>query len=127
MDRMLAGVDGPAMLEGWIFGGIVTQHVELQHCPGLKVSAGGEDLDLDRHDFIGPHRLALPMGVPGASRSASLDVLGHDAAKYPAFKHGRTVNAGEHSIHAGGRYPAMLLTPFSRGGWMPTRSALGGA
>ncbi len=52
-----------------------------------------------------------------------LDVLGHDAAKYPAFKHGRTVNAGEHSIHAGGRYPAMLLTPFSRGGWMPARSA----
>jgi len=48
-----------------------------------------------------------------------LDVLGHDAAKYPAFKHGRTVNAGEHSIHAGGRYPAMLLTPFSSGGWMP--------
>src|SRR5712691_4878475 len=74
MDRMLAGVDGPAMLEGWIFGSIVTQHVKLQHRPGLKVGAGGEDLDLDRHDFIGPHRLALPMGVPGAPRSASLVV-----------------------------------------------------
>jgi len=40
-----------------------------------------------------------------------LDVLGHDAAKYPAFKHARTSNRGDHSIYAGGHYPSMLLTP----------------
>lgn len=47
-----------------------------------------------------------------AGTSLRLDVLGHDADRYPAFKHGRSVNAGEHSIYAGGRYPSALLTPF---------------
>jgi uncharacterized protein len=47
-----------------------------------------------------------------AGSSLRLDVLGHDAAKYPAFKHGRSVNSGEHSVHAGGRYLSVLLTPF---------------
>jgi uncharacterized protein len=41
-----------------------------------------------------------------------VEVLGHDAARYPAFKHGRSVNRGTHSIHSGGRYPSALLTPF---------------
>jgi predicted acyl esterase len=41
-----------------------------------------------------------------------VEVLGHDAARYPAFKHGRSVNRGTHSIHTGGRYPSALLTPF---------------
>ena len=41
-----------------------------------------------------------------------VEVLGHDAARYPAFKHGRSVNRGTHSIYAGGRYPSALLTPF---------------
>ena len=41
-----------------------------------------------------------------------VEVLGHDAAKYPAFKHGRSVNRGTHAIHTGGRYPSALLAPF---------------
>jgi predicted acyl esterase len=41
-----------------------------------------------------------------------VEVLGHDAARYPAFSHGRSVNRGTHSIHTGGRYPSALLTPF---------------
>ena len=48
-----------------------------------------------------------------AGASMRLDVLGHDAATYPAFKHGRSVNRGVHTVHAGGRYPSMLLTPFA--------------
>lgn len=47
-----------------------------------------------------------------AGARLQLDVLGHDAARYPAFKHGRSVNRGEHAIHTGGRYPSVLLTPF---------------
>jgi uncharacterized protein len=47
-----------------------------------------------------------------AGASMRLDVLGHDAAKYPAFRHGRSVNRGEHAVHAGGSYPSVLLTPF---------------
>jgi uncharacterized protein len=41
-----------------------------------------------------------------------VEVLGHDAARYPAFKHGRSVNRGTHSIYTGGRYPSALLMPF---------------
>jgi predicted acyl esterase len=41
-----------------------------------------------------------------------VEVLGHDAARYPAFSHGRSVNRGTHSIHTGGRYSSVLLTPF---------------
>lgn len=41
-----------------------------------------------------------------------VEVLGHDAARYPAFKHGRNINRGTHTIHTGGQYPSLLLTPF---------------
>ena len=41
-----------------------------------------------------------------------LEVLGHDAARYPAFSHGPSVKRGTHAIHTGGRYSSALLTPF---------------
>jgi predicted acyl esterase len=34
-----------------------------------------------------------------AGSSLLVDVLGHDADRYPAFRHGRTVNRGTHTIH----------------------------
>jgi predicted acyl esterase len=40
-----------------------------------------------------------------------VDVLGHDADRYPAFKHQPTVNDGWHSIHAGATYDSHLLMP----------------
>jgi len=49
-----------------------------------------------------------------AGTSLRLDVLGHDAARYPAFKHGRSVNSGVHSIHTGGKYPSALIAPLIR-------------
>ena len=47
-----------------------------------------------------------------AGTSLRVEVLGHDAARYPAFAHGQSVNRGTHAIHTGGRYPSALLTPF---------------
>lgn len=47
-----------------------------------------------------------------AGSSLQLDVLGHDAARYPGFRHERTVNRGRHSVHTGGRYPSALIAPF---------------
>ena len=41
-----------------------------------------------------------------------LDVLGHDAARYPAFRHARTVNRGRHTLHTGGPHDSFLLAPF---------------
>ena len=41
-----------------------------------------------------------------------VEVLGHDAARYPVFKHGRSVNCGMHAIHTGDRYSSALLAPF---------------
>jgi predicted acyl esterase len=40
-----------------------------------------------------------------------VDVIGHDADKYPAFKHQPTVNQGWHSIHSGAAYDSHLLMP----------------
>jgi predicted acyl esterase len=40
-----------------------------------------------------------------------VDVLGHDADRYPVFKHQPTVNHGWHSIHSGGTYDSHLLMP----------------
>jgi predicted acyl esterase len=43
--------------------------------------------------------------------SLAVEVLGHDAARYPAFGHRKTVNRGYHSIHTGGRFDSHLLVP----------------
>jgi hypothetical protein len=40
-----------------------------------------------------------------------VDVLGHDADKYPAFGHQPTVNQGRHSIYTGATYDSHLLIP----------------
>lgn len=47
-----------------------------------------------------------------AGSSLSVEVLGRDAARYPAFRHRRTVNRGTHTIHTGGRFDSHLLAPF---------------
>jgi hypothetical protein len=44
--------------------------------------------------------------------SLIVEVLGHDAARYPGFRHPRTVNRGRHTIHTGGRFDSHLLAPF---------------
>jgi len=46
---------------------------------------------------------------PGSS--LAVEVLGHDAARYPVFRHGRTVNRGYHTIYTGGRFDWHLLVP----------------
>jgi hypothetical protein len=47
---------------------------------------------------------------PGSS--LVVEVLGHDAARYPGFRHPRTVNRGQHTIRTGGRFDSHLLAPF---------------
>ncbi len=47
-----------------------------------------------------------------AGSSLSVEVLGRDAARYPAFRHRRTVNRGVHTLHTGGRFDSHLLAPF---------------
>jgi putative CocE/NonD family hydrolase len=43
--------------------------------------------------------------------SLAVEVLGRDAARYPAFRHRRTVNRGYHTIHTGGPFDSHLLVP----------------
>jgi predicted acyl esterase len=53
-----------------------------------------------------------------AGSTLRLDILGHDADRYPAFRHKPTVNQGRHSICGGAAYDAHLLIPvydLSRG------------
>jgi uncharacterized protein len=47
-----------------------------------------------------------------AGSSLRVDVLGQDAARYPAFRHRRTVNSGRHQIFTGGCFDSHLLAPF---------------
>jgi putative CocE/NonD family hydrolase len=41
-----------------------------------------------------------------------LDIAGRDFAKYPAFRHARTVNRGIHTIHTGAHFDSHLVTPL---------------
>ena len=74
MDGMCAAVDASAMLKSGIFGGIVAEHLDAKPGPRFKGGTAGKHLDLNWNDFVGPDRLALPMGVPGTAWSASLGV-----------------------------------------------------
>jgi hypothetical protein len=38
-----------------------------------------------------------------------VEILGHDADRYPALRHGDTVNAGAHTIHTGPLTPSALV------------------
>jgi predicted acyl esterase len=60
---------------------------------------------------------------PGAG--LQLDILGTDAAAYPVFRHGRSVNRGMHRVHTGGAFDSYLLAPFSRLGGGSIREKLG--
>jgi predicted acyl esterase len=46
-----------------------------------------------------------------AGSTLRLDVLGHDADRYPAFRHQPTVNQGWHSIYTGAAHDSHLLIP----------------
>ena len=47
-----------------------------------------------------------------AGSQLQLDVLGHDAARYPAIRHARLANEGTHTIHTGGVNDSQLLVPI---------------
>jgi hypothetical protein len=38
-----------------------------------------------------------------------VEILGHDADRYPALRHGDTVNSGAHTIHTGRLTPSALV------------------
>ena len=44
-----------------------------------------------------------------------VDVLGHDADRYPSFKHLPTVNQGWHNIYSGRKRDSHLLVPVVDG------------
>lgn len=49
-----------------------------------------------------------------AGSTLQLTIQGHDAARYPAFRHGRRVNRGLHTIFTGGRYESRLAIPLNK-------------
>jgi uncharacterized protein len=44
-----------------------------------------------------------------AASELVIEVVGHDADRYPALRHGNTVNSGTHTIHTGPRTPSALV------------------
>jgi predicted acyl esterase len=49
-----------------------------------------------------------------AGTTLQLIIQGHDAAKYPAFRHTRLVNRGWHTIFTGGSYDSCLTVPLNK-------------
>ena len=50
-----------------------------------------------------------------AGSGLQLTIQGHDADRYPAFRHRETVNRGSHTIFAGGAYDSYLELPLVTG------------
>lgn len=48
-----------------------------------------------------------------AGSTMQLAIQGHDAAKYPGFRHERLVNHGRHTICTGGEYDSSLTVPVN--------------
>ena len=40
-----------------------------------------------------------------------VEIVGHDADRYPALRHKATVNRGNHTVHTGGETPSALIFP----------------
>jgi predicted acyl esterase len=76
----------------------------------------------DRREKLSPDQVVaveieiLPSSTCFEAHSRlQLEILGRDAAKYPALRHRRLVNRGRHVIHCGGRFDSQLLMPLVRG------------
>jgi predicted acyl esterase len=50
-----------------------------------------------------------------AGSTLRVDILGHDADRYPSFRHNPTVNHGWHSIYTGSTFDSHLLMPVVGG------------
>jgi predicted acyl esterase len=61
-----------------------------------------------------------------AGSRLAVEVLGHDGARYPAFRHSETVNRGYHTIHTGGQFDSHLLVPRVSASTAPTTGAPAG-
>jgi putative CocE/NonD family hydrolase len=48
-----------------------------------------------------------------AGSSLLLTIQGHDAARYPAFRHHKLVNGGVHTLYTGGQYDSCLIVPLN--------------
>jgi predicted acyl esterase len=48
-----------------------------------------------------------------AASSLLVTIQGHDAARYPAFRHGKLVNRGLHTLFTGGPYDSCLVVPLN--------------
>jgi uncharacterized protein len=49
-----------------------------------------------------------------AGSTLQIAIQGHDAAKYPTFRHRKLVNRGLHTIFTGGRYLSHLVIPVNQ-------------
>ena len=49
-----------------------------------------------------------------AGSSLEVTIQGHDAARYPAFRHRRLVNRGRHSIFTGGQHDSRITVPWNK-------------
>ena len=108
------GFDKDGVAKGWLR----VSHRELDATrsrPGRPWHAHRQHQPVQPDEIVAVEIEILASGTLfEAGSSLSVDVLGHDADRYPAFRHGRTVNRGTHTIHTGGRFDSHLLAPVVR-------------
>jgi hypothetical protein len=63
-----------------------------------------EDFVLELIDKIWPSATLFEAGS-----ALIVEILGHDADRYPALRHGDTVNSGAHTVHTGPFTPSALV------------------
>jgi hypothetical protein len=106
---------------GFAYDGVAKGWLRVSHRElDPKLSRPGRAFHTHKRSLPVQHGEVVPVEIEVLAGSTCfevgtrlcVEVLGHDAAKYPAFKHGRSVNRGTHAIHTGGRYPSALLAPF---------------
>lgn len=104
----------------WVGNGYAVMLADVR---GMYKSEGqaGVLTDQDAADYYDLEIVALDIEILPSSTwfeagsRLQLDVLGRDAASYPAFRHGQGVNSGRHAIQAGGRFDSHLLISVLRG------------
>jgi len=58
-----------------------------------------------------------------ASSELVIEIVGHDADRYPVFRHKAAINRGTHTIHTGGATPSALVLPLIPATTITSRAA----
>jgi uncharacterized protein len=109
------GYRNDGMAKGWLRG----SHRELD------ATRGRPDRPFHAHRTVEPINPGEPTQMTieiwpssthfEAGSELVVEIIGHDADRYPVLRHNAGINRGTHTIHAGGATPSALVLPVMTG------------